>query len=195
MTRRTRSAVRVRPERTLLPLGALLLLGACAGDTAGSPSPPLDQSPPLNDRVPALSTTAPPLNTTSPPLNSDIPPCQGTTSSEELMQLVTNAFCRQADACAGAESQAAFAELCTGFGACVQDPTSSDCLAEGIPAALPVCPAEVSACLTAFFAEIGCAGDFDQVDMEAVPECSRVFASESTSSEESVDTGTQLDAG
>jgi hypothetical protein len=158
-------------KHSRLPLLSLplLLLGCSAGDLGDAPPTELDQSPPLNAQ-------APPLNPNSPPLSPNSPPCSGSMSGEESVLLLAGAMCAQAQACTEAGSPVeVLGEVCGFYAICAANPADPDCEIDGVLPTLPICSAELMACLEAYLAELGCR-DPEELPITQIPACSRVAA-------------------
>jgi hypothetical protein len=147
----------------------LLLLGCSAGDLGGTPPTELDQSPPLNAQ-------APPLNPNSPPLSPNSPPCNGSISAEESVLLLAEAMCAQAQACTEAGSPVeVLGEVCGFYAICAANPADPDCEIDAVLPTLPICTAELTACLEAYLSELGCR-EPEALSIHQIPACSRVAA-------------------
>jgi hypothetical protein len=138
----------------------LLLFSCSAGDPGGTPPTELDQSPPLNAQA--------------PPLNPNSPPCNGSISPEESSLLLAQAMCAQAQACTVAGSPVELlGELCGFYATCAANPADPDCEIDAVLPTLPICTAELTACLGAYLSELGCRSPA-ALPINQIPACSRV---------------------
>jgi len=139
----------------------LLLFGCSSGDVV-SPPTVFDQTPPLNANA--------------PPLNPNAPPCNGTLTPAESLPLLVRAFCAQAEKCTTAGTPVElFDEVCAIGTVCAANPAASDCEDVTLPT-LPLCGAELSACLAVYLSELGCGSSTEELSIAEDPACSRVAA-------------------
>jgi hypothetical protein len=80
--------------------GVCLFLSGCSGgDVTGASATPPGEQPAVNDQQPPVNDQQPPANAEAPLPGTQTPPCNGSTTPQEFLQIVTDLVCNQVTIC------------------------------------------------------------------------------------------------